>query len=209
MSFKNALSKMGLIEESVASTKPVVQAKSVPSTPLPSSFIPPAVSTANVDPSIKEMLEQSIQESKLSGFDYLKFIGAVEEMKSSGSSEDARFKMAFVAAKQLGVDKDSLVKSGNHYLDVLKKDEDDFNSDCSEFEKNELQTRDAKIAELDSRVTELTKQLDDTKGALLSLKGEAASKRSSLESRRSGFQATLQSVKSVIETNISKINQYL
>lgn len=145
MPIKNFLNKMGLVEDDA----PVAKTKSTQTQSQPTPTVTPAVSrmtttyvpTPTVDPAIQDMLSKSLQDNKLSGFDYLKFISAVEESKSTGVSEDARFKMTFATAKQLGLDKNNLLQSGSHYLEVLDQDENDFNSDCSQYEKNEIQSR--------------------------------------------------------------------
>ena len=208
MSLKNTLTKLGLIEETIQAKPKTLPAQQ----PQPIGAVSAAVpvqTTPVVDPTILSMLQQSLQENKLSGFDYLKFVSAVDEMKAAGGTEDVRFKMAFFAAKQLGVDKDALVKSAQHYVDVLRQDESDFNADCSQFEKKEIQAREAKIAELEAKLSDLNRQLAQAQQDHIGLANELQDKRASLEVRKSSFQTTLNSLKSVIEANIQKINQYL
>lgn len=173
----------------------------------PTAF--PSKSAMIFDPQIGGMLRQSLEENKLAGFDYLKFVSAVEEMKSTGASEDQRFKMAFMTAKQLGVDKGSLSSSGQHYLDVLKQDESDFNSDCAQHVKTEVQAREKKLAQIEDTITSLAKQLAQLQQDQQTLKSELESERSTLDSRQAAFQATLGSIRSDIENNLQKINQYL
>jgi len=165
--------------------------------------------TVNVDPAISDMLTKSLQSSKLAGFDYMKFIASVEKSKASGVSEDARFKMVFSTAQELGVDKDQLVQSGQHYLGVLKENEDDFNSDCSKFEKDEVQGREAKLTQIENSITNLSKQLAQLQQDHETLKNELSEEKTRLESRKASFQATLQTFRATIEQNIQKINQYL
>lgn len=211
MSFKNALTKMGLVEEDVkvAPKKPVQQPAPQQSTQASYSAPSSYDRSVSVDPAIQEMLQQSLQSSKLDGFDYLKFMAAVEEMKSTGVQEDARFKMASYTAKQMGVDKDKLLRSGNHYLDVLKEDEGEFNSSCDDYEKNNITARDNKISQLEATMTKLAKQLSDAQADHDQLQKELAEQKAILETRKSSFSATLQNFRATIESNIQKINQYL
>lgn len=215
MSFKKAFTKMGLIEEEVvAPTKTRPQPTPTFSNSAPASFenshYPTSyVATPKVDDAIAKTLQQSLQESKLSGFDYLKFVASTEEMKIYGTPEDARYKMAFSAAKQLGVDKDSLVKSGQHYLDVLHQDDTDFQTECTQYEKREIQAKEAKVTELEAKLASLSEQLAQAKQERDGLVSEVAEKKASLDSRRASFQTTLQSFVTDIENNLSKINKYL
>lgn len=209
MALKNFLNKMGLVEDEIV-VAPKKAAQQAPAQQA-SNFTPAPVyvPSPSVDPAIQEMLAQSLQENKLSGFDYLKFTSAVEESKSTGVSEDARFKMTFSTAKQLGVDKNNLLKSGAHYLDVLSQDEADFNADCAQYDKKEIQSREAKIAQIESNLTDLSKQLAQAQQDHVTLTQELQSEKERLESRKTAFQVTLQNFRATIESNIQKINQYL
>lgn len=209
---------MGLVEDEVPAAKPKsptqgpVQANSPSFTAevrMNPTYTSPHASMPTVDPVISEMLKQSLEENKLAGFDFMKFTSAVEEMKSTGATEDSRYKMAFFTAKQLGVDKASLLKSGSHYLDVLAGNENDFNSDCSQYEKSEISARQAKLSKIESTVADLSKQLAQLQQDHTSLTQEVATQQTNLESRKSSFQVTLQSFRATIESNIQKINQYL
>jgi hypothetical protein len=219
MPIKSFLTKVGLVEEDVQ-----VKAKAATPAPAPtvSSGRPPALPVSGstfssmsftpaptIDPAIQEMLSQSLQESKLSGFDYLKFISAVEETRSTGVPEDARFKMTFSTAKQLGVDKNSLLKSGQHYIDVLTQDETDFNADCAQYEKNEVQSRETKLATVQKTISDLNSQLAQLNQDQFTLTQELQQEKLKLESRKAAFRVTVESIRSTIKSNIDKINQYL
>lgn len=213
MSFKKALTKMGIIEDniSVPTSKPapVVSTPNVTSSYAITGAKGSNIAPTNIDNDTAEELQKSLQDNKLSGFDYLKFISATDEMKSSGTSEDMRYKMAFLAAKQLGVDKDSLTKSARHYLDVLKGDETNFNTDCDKFEKEEIQDKENKIKELQSKADSFSQQLAQANYDRDQLSTEVNEKKRILQQKRSSFQTTLQSFVTEIETNILKITRYL
>lgn len=208
MSLKNALTKMGLVEEPVTATKTKAKPSAVAVAPTAPTYTPPTKETG-VDAETAKVLAQSLQDNKLSGFDYLKFIAATDAMKAYNTPEETRFKMAFDTAKQLGLDKDSLLKSGQHYLDVLAQDEKDFKNDCTQFDKKEVQTKETRIAELETKLTALSEQLAQTKRDRDSLASEVQESKSIQEASKASFQATLQSFVGAIETNIEKINKYL
>lgn len=204
MSLKKALVKMKLMEDEVVS----VPTKAKATTPT-TTYVPPTVQTPEIDATFAKALEQSLQESKLSGFDYLKFISTTEEMKTYGTPEETRFKMAFSAAKQIGMDKGKLVDSGQHYLDVLKQDEAEFNAECTRFEKEEIQSKETRISQLDTKVASLSEQLTKATQDRATLAEEVQEKKTGLDTRRASFQTTLKSFVSTIEANIAKINTYL
>lgn len=212
MSLKNAFVKLGLVEEDVAPTKaaPGKPTKtSAATTKTAPVFTPEPEPTQEIDPEISEMLQQSLQEKKTAGFDYLKFVSMVDKMKGKVSSEEAQYQTAFSAAEELGVTKNALVKSGGHYLEVLKEDEDDFTENCADFEKKEVKSRETQLSQIETNITETTKQLEQLNEQRDSLTKELEEKRASLESRKSSFQTTVETFKNNIQSNIEKINQYL
>lgn len=202
MSFKKAFTKLGLLEE---------DAVPVAKKPQPTAQVATPVATPApvVDDAIAKALEQSLQDNKLSGFDYLKFVAATEEMKVYNTPEETRYKMAFSTAKQLGLDVDALLKSGEHYLSVLKQDEAEFKSECAQHEKKEITAKETKLAELEAKITSLTEQANKAKEDHTALTEEVQEKKASLESRRTAFDTTLQSFVDSIEANIAKITKYL
>lgn len=209
MSLKNTFTKLGLIEDTLPQ---VPTKKSTPVSKKEVEVVEPTYtpeSSDTVDSAISQMLQQSFEENKLSGFDYLKFMSAVEEMKSYGTPEETRYKMAFSTAKQVGASKAGLTKAAQHYLDVLDQDEKDFDNDCSQYEKKEIQGRTTKIAELETQVSTLADQLAKAKDQHEKLSGELEEKKSGLESRKASFQTTLKSFTSTIQANLEKINKYL
>lgn len=209
MSFKNALTKLGLVEEEVGKTAPTT--KTAPTKTVKSPIVEETqeASSSDADPEITEMLQKSLQDNKLSGFDYLKFVSVVEKMKGKVASEEGRYQAAFSAAEELGATKTSLLKSCDHYLDVLKEDEGEFNDNCEEYAKKEVKSKETKLAQTEASIDELNKQLEQLTSDRESLKQELEEGKSKLETRKSSFQATLENFKSSIQSNIEKINQYL
>lgn len=214
---KNFLTKLGLVEDDTPAVKPKAAPTPTATQQAPAGYVPPQApssfttftATPAIDPGIRDMLQQSLQENKLNGFDYLKFISAVEESKSTGVPEDARFKMTFSTAKQLGVDKNTLLKSGNHYIEVLAQDESDFNADCAHYEKSEVESRATKLASVESTIASLSSQLSQLNQDRATLAHELEQEKSKLESKKAAFRTTLESVRTTIQANIDKINQYL
>lgn len=211
MGLNKFLNKMGLTEDELPAAKPKTATAQVqtPQTSFTANVTPAYTPPPTVDPAITQMLQQSLDENKLAGFDFMKFSSSVEEMKSFGATEDVRFKMAFSTAKQMGVDKASLLKSGDHYLDVLTQDEKDFGDDCAQYDKKEIQSRAARISQIETSITDLSKQLAQLQQDHATLSQELVDEKSRLESRKSSFMVTLQGFRATIESNIQKINQYL
>lgn len=204
MSFKKAFTKLGLLEEEAVPVAKRAQPTQATQMTAPTATMEPAV-----DEETAKALEQYLQDNKLAGFDYLKFVAAVDEMKAYNTPEETRFKMAFSTAKQLGLDKDSLMKSGQHYLDVLAQYEKDFKAESAQFEKKEVIAKQTQLTDLEAKITSLTEQLMQTKANHAALTEEVQNKKDTLASGQLTFQTTLQSFVDAIDANLAKITKYL
>lgn len=176
----------------------------------------PLPSSASVDPEVRDALLQSLDENKLAGYDYLKFIAALEEMKSCGGNEESRFKMAYIAAKQLGVDKNQLLKTADHYKQVLQQDSQDFNNDLAQKQtetvgahEDRIKQIDAAVAERNDQIAKLNAEITQLQQEKGSLSGQVMENRAKLEVRKRSFEVTLAALTSEIDSNTQKINQYI
>lgn len=169
-----------------------------------------------VDKDIKAALLQSLQDNKLAGFDYLKFVAALEEMKEIGGTEEARLKMTFITAKQLGVDKTKLIESANHYLEVLKKDAVDFSSNLADKQAKNIGVNEKRLEDVEKAtnnhretITTLNAEIEKLQQEKYALTVQIADERARLENKKSAFEYTHTSLTNEIKDNIQKINQYL
>ncbi len=171
---------------------------------------------AGPDQEIRAALIASINDKKLPGYDYLKYVAALEEMKSMVPAEDARFKIAFSVAKQAGADKVKLAETGQHYIQVLNEDLKEFQSNLAATTQEKVVVRERQLQDLDNAVAERLQQIAqltelNTKAAAdrLALSNEIAETKAKLESKKKSFEVTHAGCVAEIEGNIQKINQYL
>jgi hypothetical protein len=213
------------VKEDVPTSKPAAApAAAAPLPPLTSGLAPgplfqqpgtPLAASTSVDPKVRDVLLQSLQENSLSGYDYLKFMSALEEMKSYGN-EEARFKMVSIAAKQLGVDKAKLIQTAQHYIQVLQQDLDSFHNQESKAQldnvgvhENRVKDIDAVIATKSDQIQKLNAEVSQLQQEKVTLSGQIMDNRNTLEIRKRSFEVTHAAMVSEIEANIQKINQYI
>jgi chromosome segregation ATPase len=201
-------------DDSIAAPKPQASQQSlvVPTMTMPMS----APMVAGPDPEIRAALLQSINEKKLPGYDYLKYIAALEEMKSMVPAEDARFRMAFITAKQFGIDKSKLAETGKHYLQVLNEDAREFQEHLNEKMQESVTAREKQLADLDSQIQSRQMQIEKLSAEIQAaqmqrndLASQVAETRAKLDSKKRSFEVTHAGCVAEIEANIQKINQYL
>jgi regulator of replication initiation timing len=193
--------------------------KQVPVTPIRQVAPVLAAPTAQVvnSPSKKYLddLTESMQESALGGFDYLKYVAAMRKMQSV-PDEGTRFRTAFIAAETLGVTKDKMVETARHYLDVLKGVYQNFQEMHQKGMAAKVGSKQTRLQEIDRGVSERGAQIkalmdENTKlqAEKLTLQTSIADASAELEYSKQNFEASYGSVVGEIEANIGKINQYV
>jgi hypothetical protein len=174
----------------------------------------PAVAT--VDPKIKESLTAALEENSLGSYDYLKFRKSSDAMKNVVADEISRFRAAFIAAQTLGVTKEKLIETANHYLKVLAEEERKFNDMVDSNNKSKIVAGEQTIKNLEDSIQSkaLTiKNLSEEIAVLQKDKATAQTKlvedKSRIEATTAGFTTTLNTFVQDIKTDISKIQANL
>lgn len=176
-----------------------------------------------VDPQIRQTLIDSLNASRMGGFEYLKFAATLEEMKAMNPDEAIRFKTVFVMAKQFEIDKSKLIASAQHYIQVLQRDLQQFRDAIPNKQATtigvwearisvvdkEVASRNEQILKLNEQVQKLNAEIAQFQQEKATLSGQITDKRNQNESVKKAFEATQASCVSEIETTIQKINQYI
>lgn len=73
-----------------------------------------------------DVLLKAIKEGNINEFDYLKFKQSVISLTDMNIDEDTSFKSAFATASTIGLNKEKLLKTADHYLKLLERERDHF-----------------------------------------------------------------------------------
>ena len=84
-----------------------------------------------------EFLTQALEKNNLPGFDYLEFKLSLGRLASMDMPEETAFKSAYATASTVGLTKDKLVSTAQHYRQVLVKEREQFDLALN----NQLQKR--------------------------------------------------------------------
>ncbi|GAB5553904.1 MAG: hypothetical protein Sapg2KO_34950 [Saprospiraceae bacterium] len=163
-----------------------------------------------------KFLTTALEKNNLPGFDYIEFKQALLTLESMNMEEETAFKSTFATASTLGLTKEKLVKTAEHYKKVLMNEKVQFDA---ALEKQIHQRVNAKEVELEK----LKKQIDDYKTKIAQLEQKIASNQATIEkqddviqkakdkieSTKDGFELTLQSLLNAIDKDIDTINLYI
>lgn len=201
-------------EEYTKRSEPIVSSNS-------STYTPPVTTpTSSVvlerDLKFEQQIRDSIRSADQPGPDYLEFSDAIRNLVDNLKvEEEAAIKSSFAVLKPNKLDNkqflEIIVKTGEHYLDVLE-------NESSEFEKAVLQHSQKKVQEPKSEIDRLNKENSDLNKQILELTEkvrvntsiievkakEIATEENNLENKKRRFQYTLDLIKTEIRSNINK-----
>lgn len=163
-----------------------------------------------------DFLTKALEKNNLPGFDYIEFKQSLGVLGEMGIEGDTAIKSAFATATTVGLTKDKLLKSAQHYKNVLKKEKEQFDA---ALEKQVQQRVQSKLEEVDK----LRKQIEEYKAKIQQLEQKIASSqntidnadetiqaaKSKIDATKENFEYTLQSIFNQIDQDITNIEQYL
>lgn len=161
-------------------------------------------------------LVKALEKHNLPGFDYIEFKQSLGALQSMNMDEPIAFKSAFVTASTMGLTKEKLTKTANHYRDVLNQEKEQFdkalkaqieqrvNSKLTEVQKLKKQIEEyrAKIQTLEDQIVRSQNTIDHADEHI------AGAKKRILDTKES-FEVTYQSILNQIDKDIENINIYL
>lgn len=161
-------------------------------------------------------LVNALAKSNLPGFDYLEFKQSLAALHAMDMEENVAIKSAFATASTVGLTKEKLLKTAEHYKQILQTEKRQFDAalqkqieqrikgKASEVAKLKKQVEEyrAKIAQLEAQIAKSQETIDHADEHINGAKEK-------INATRNNFEHTLQSVVNEINKDIENINKYL
>jgi len=172
--------------------------------------------THGLDDKSLNFLVKALEKNNLPGFDYIEFKQSLGSLLSMDMLEETAFKSVFATATSVGLTKDKLLKSAEHYKQILNKEKGQFDialqnqmkqrveGKLQEVEKLKKQIEDyrKKIVELEARIEKAQSTIDHADEHIQAAKTK-------IESTQESFEFTHRSILNEINQDIENIQQYL
>lgn len=169
-----------------------------------------------LDDKTVNFLTNALEKSNLPGFDYLEFKQAMAALAKMDMDEPTAFKSAFAAASTMGLTKEKLIKTANHYKVVLNKENQQFgialqnqtktrvNGKLQEVEhlKEQIVKHQQKIVQLEEQVKKFQATIDNADNDVQEAKAR-------IEGTKENFLLTYQSIMNEIDKDIENIDLFL
>lgn len=186
--------------------------------PAPAPTVQNAAGTAEVDRKFVQHFVELLEKANLPGPDYFEYKQALRSMEGLGLGEEKQFQAAWASFKAMGgvTDNSILKTSADQYLSVLGKDRDSFLKDVERAVKERVGSLNDELKKLEDNnnayiqeIANLQKKIDDNKNRLGQISGEISEQSAKINANKDSFEITYQSFVSQINSDLSKINQYL
>ena len=130
--------------------------------------------------------------------------------------EATRFKSAFAMAQTMGTTPQKLVDTAQVYINVLKKEEQKFQSALKNQRSKQIGNREQTIQQLDdmikhksAQIKKLTQEIDQHQQQMEKMRNEIANSTIKVENTKANFNATFNVLLQQIQQDIANIKKYL
>lgn len=173
-------------------------------------------SRQELEPRSLESLIRALERNNQPGFDYIEFKQSLARLLEMGMDQAISFKSAFATASTVGLTKDKLLQTADHYKKVLLSEKQQFDA---ALQKQMEQRVESKLAE----VKTMKQQIEDYKAKIQQLQEKIAKAQSTIDhadehvraakekiaATKEGFEVTLRTVLNEIDEDIEQIKVLL
>lgn len=169
---------------------------------------------AKPDVKFTDLLLKAIESNNMEGFDYLEFKNSLKSIEAVIPDESMRYKSAFEMAKTMGLTKEKLIQSAQHYVNILASEDKKFKDALSNQKAKQIQSRADQLASIEKSIIDkqkmienLSKEIETSKSQLEAVRTEINEAVVKIDSTNQQFVASYNLVFGQIDEDIQKINK--
>lgn len=163
-----------------------------------------------------EFLTKALSKNNLPGFDYLEFVQSLRALSEMKIDEATAIKSAFATASTVGLTKEKLIQSANHYKAVLAKEKDQFDvalqnqlSKRVKGKQSEVEKLKGQIEKWKAQVAKLEDQISKSQNTIDNADAIIQEEMQKIEKTKEAFEFTFQSIVNQIDKDVQNVNMNL
>lgn len=167
------------------------------------------------DSKFLNILFSAIEKNNMDGFDYLEFKTSLQNLKDLSMDEATKYSSAIAMAKTMGASSESISASANHYLSVLKAEEEKFenalNSQQKKLEEDKtsgLKKMKEIIANKERKIKELQAEIEADNKKLSLKDAEIKASAEKIHQTNIHFHHAYSIIVDQIVNDVNNINKY-
>lgn len=176
----------------------------------------PSGAVDKIDPKFIDILMKAIEQENRDGFDYLEFKNSLQSLSKLEMDEPTRYKSAFVMGKTMGLSKEMLLQSVQHYVSVINAEETKFKEALQKQKALQVQgkeesvkTAEAAIAQKQKQIQELEKQIEEQKASIEKTKNEMKEAVVKIDHTNAQFMAAHKMISQQMIQDIQNIKNFI
>lgn len=163
-----------------------------------------------------DFISKAIEKANLPGFDYVEFKQALSNIAKMNIDEATAFKSAYGTAMTMGLTKEKLLETANHYKAIVSKEREQFDV-ASEKQKDlkigdnlrQVQDMNKKILDNELKIKQLQDEIETLRVKVRGMDYEREQAYGKIEEAKTKFTFAHQSILNQIEKDIENIQKYL
>ncbi len=163
-----------------------------------------------------DFLTKALERNNLPGFDYIEYKQSLHALASMDMDESTTYRSAFATASTLGLTKDKLLQTAEHYKKILANEKQQFDAALEKQVQQRVKSKQAEVKKLEQQVAEYREKIQDLEKKIAQAQETIdkaddliQSAKDKIESTKDGFEHTLQSIVNEIDRDIANINEHL
>lgn len=161
-------------------------------------------------------LAKALERANLPGFDYIEFKQSLHALQAMNMEEETSFKSAFATASTVGLTKDKLLKTAEHYKNILTQEKTQFDAAMRKQIEQRVNSKAGEVERLKKQVEEYRRKIDEleekirrSQDTIDNADSHIQEAKERIMNTKEGFETTHQSVMNQIEIDIDNIRRYL
>ena len=155
------------------------------------------------------ILEQVIIDNNIPGLDYIEFKQAIEKMKNLPIDESAKILTTYSIFETQGCTKSVLLKSIDTYINLINKEQENFNAEMQASYNEKVAGKKAEIEKSQKEIENLTKKIVELNQFIELTSKETQAEEIKLKTADASFKQSAQKVISVLQSDKEKITTYI
>jgi chromosome segregation ATPase len=172
--------------------------------------------TTGLDNKSIESLTNALEKNNLPGFDYLEFKLSLGKLAVMNLPEEMAYKSAFATASTVGLTKEKLLTTGQHYRKVLFDEKEQFNIALQGQLQKRVNNKQEEVAKLKAQIqawqeqiVNLQNQIAKSQATIDDAGNQIEAEMKKIQSTKDSFEYTHQSIMNQLELDLQNIQRYL
>lgn len=163
-----------------------------------------------------QFLINALEKNNLPGFDYIEFKQSLSKLLAMNMDDETAFKSAFATASTLGVTKEKLKQTAQHYQSILAKEKTQFDNALRkqmtqrvEGKRQEVERLRQQVVEYEKKIQELQARIEAANTTISQADAQIEGAKAKITSTKEAFDFTHQSIMNQINIDIENLERYL